>query len=515
MHIGGQTRAARARHRARPITEPAARGGTPPPARATRTDLRRLVLVFLATRALFAATGLDFYDTLLKTGWQVLDVDLLRHDLFRSVWNLHSQPPLFNLFLGGLVRLPGAAGVWGALVFVALGVALVVGLYLLMLELRTPRTVAWVAALGFSILPATVAYENFLFYTYMVTTGLCWGCLAVARYTRTRDTCWGVAAASLFAAIALTRASYHLVWVVLVVGVMLAAARPRSRRALVLMLLPVLVVTGWYVKTFVMFGQFTTSSWTGMNMAHVVLSRVPRAELEKLVSRGELSPYVLHGGFNSLDAYGVAPARTGVPALDQTTQSSGSANFNNQAYIGISSKLLHDDLTYARRHPAQWLGDVADSFRVYFLPAQQYSYFGNALQTRWLAQVTDRFPLAQVQPYGWKHPILKPGSAKYLPRADQIAWLIVAQYAAVALLTPVAMWAFVRRRGRVDPVMATTLVIGLTVVWTMFVDNVFDLSENNRFRFETDAIVWALSVALIVAAVQRLRARRRRSVAAA
>jgi hypothetical protein len=514
MQSGVETRTRRARRDTVPPAPSTIAEAAPAPYRATRAELRRLVMVFVLTRLLVTVAGVGFLDTLLKTGWQILDIRLLRHDLFRSIWYLHSQPPLFNVYLGALVHLPGSAGGWGLVTYSGLGLALVIGLDLLMLELRTPPRVAWVAAVVFSVLPSTIAYEHFLFYTYFVTTALCWGSLAVARYARTRSTGWGVAATSLFAAVALTRASYHLVWLVALAALILIAVRPRSRRALVWMLLPVLVVTGWYVKTFVMFGQFATSSWTGMNMAHVVLARVPRAELQKMVDRGELSTDVLHGPFKPLAAYGVKPTHTGVPALDEVKQS-GSPNFNNEAYIAISSRFLHDDLTYARKHPGQWLSNIVGSFRIYFLPAQQYSYFGPNLQTRGLAQVADRVPLLQARPYTWNHVLPRPGSSKYFPQADQVAWLVVAQYAAVFFLTPLAAWAFVRRRGRLDPVMLTSLVIGLTVWWTMFVDNLFDLSENNRFRYETDAIVWALSVALLVAGVQRLRARRARRLEAA
>src|SRR4051812_13435181 len=33
----------------------------------------------------------------LQVSWQLIDIDVLRHDPLRSVWYLHTQPPLHNL----------------------------------------------------------------------------------------------------------------------------------------------------------------------------------------------------------------------------------------------------------------------------------------------------------------------------------------------------------------------------------------------------------------------------------
>ena len=38
--------------------------------------------------------------------WQLLDVRLLRDHLAVSVWHLNMQPPLFNVYVGFLVKLP-------------------------------------------------------------------------------------------------------------------------------------------------------------------------------------------------------------------------------------------------------------------------------------------------------------------------------------------------------------------------------------------------------------------------
>jgi hypothetical protein len=58
-----------------------------------------------------------------------LDPQLLRTDLLQSVFYLHSRPPVFNLFLAGLVKLfPGHVEAAGRAVYLALGALLYVAL---------------------------------------------------------------------------------------------------------------------------------------------------------------------------------------------------------------------------------------------------------------------------------------------------------------------------------------------------------------------------------------------------
>ena len=84
-----------------------------------------VVLLFAVSRLLARGVfGLRF-DAATLDYWQVLDPQLLRTDLLRSVLFQHGQPPLFNLFLGVVLKAAGdhAAPAFDA-VFLALGLAL-------------------------------------------------------------------------------------------------------------------------------------------------------------------------------------------------------------------------------------------------------------------------------------------------------------------------------------------------------------------------------------------------------
>ena len=64
-----------------------------------------IVLVFIVSRLIFIFNGGDFVAKPLDFAMQYLDPLLLKSDLLKSLFYLHSQPPIFNLFLGIVLKL--------------------------------------------------------------------------------------------------------------------------------------------------------------------------------------------------------------------------------------------------------------------------------------------------------------------------------------------------------------------------------------------------------------------------
>src|SRR4051812_7911601 len=107
--------------------------------------LLALVVVFGASRLIYFVVGIRFDAWALTNSWQLLPQDLLRHDLGRSLWYLHSQPPLFNAFVGVTLQMPSAHLLIN-IAFVLCTLGIVVFMFLTMLELRVPMPFAFVVA---------------------------------------------------------------------------------------------------------------------------------------------------------------------------------------------------------------------------------------------------------------------------------------------------------------------------------------------------------------------------------
>jgi hypothetical protein len=154
---------------------------------ADRRAVLVLVGVFAVSRVCYAIAGVRFYATeLLQTFVQVIDVRLLQDDLWSSVWNTYAQPPLFNLFAGIVLHLPGGEGAWFYVIYLAMGVVLTLSMFVLMRELGVPVGLAFAATAIFVVLPVTVLYENFLLYTYPVAVLLTVSGVFLVRYLRSR-----------------------------------------------------------------------------------------------------------------------------------------------------------------------------------------------------------------------------------------------------------------------------------------------------------------------------------------
>ena len=140
-----------------------------------------IVAGFVVSRMGYYLAGVRFDADPLGRFWQFIDPELLRDRLFESLLYLHAQPPLFNLYLGVVIKLfPEHASVAFAASYLALGVTLAVTLYLLMAWMGVERLLAAALTLLFVVGPATVLYENWLFYTYPVTVLLCGAAVALA-----------------------------------------------------------------------------------------------------------------------------------------------------------------------------------------------------------------------------------------------------------------------------------------------------------------------------------------------
>ncbi|MEW6349033.1 MAG: hypothetical protein AB1646_08210 [Thermodesulfobacteriota bacterium] len=141
--------------------------------------------VFLASRICYYLVGVRFDASVLYYGWQYLDVNLLRDRLIESVMNSHSQPPLFNLFLGLVVKFqPAHLAQAFHTVFLGLGLVMALALVALMQGLGLPRTYSVLLTLLYMVSPTTVLYEHVLLPEYPVASLLCVASLLLLWWMR-------------------------------------------------------------------------------------------------------------------------------------------------------------------------------------------------------------------------------------------------------------------------------------------------------------------------------------------
>ncbi len=472
-----------------------------------RWPIAVLVAAFAVSRALAAVAGVRFDDSILEgtfatDKYQLLDVNLLKHHLVESVWHLNSQPPLFNLFSGTILKLPhGAQRPFETVCALALGLVLVLCTYLVMVELGVPQWVALaVTVVGVVASPAYLLFENWLDYAYPTAAMGALGAWCLIRFLRTRRIWFGVGFFGAYAVIVMLDSTYQIEWLVVASGVVVVVLHRHWRRVLVVAVIPLLVVVTWYAKNEIMFGTSTTSSWLGMNVARLVLYKAPPSTLKKLEQQGTLTPLASVPAFGNPEAYVprfVKASPNAIAALGQLIKADGATNFNNPLYIKVSSQYLHDDLAYIAAEPSAYLSDINASIQVWLVPSDQN--FANSLNWPHMhtySSVYDR--LVEWQP----SPDPAAAEAAFLHTPSPLAWLslqTIVVYLCALIGGPILAW----RRRRTDPGIAGTLaVLWWTTAYGLAVSSLVEIGENERFRFELGPVPLVLATVVITTAVR-------------
>jgi hypothetical protein len=496
---------------------------------ARRWGLLEVLVAFGLSRAWAyrAAVRLDL--TPLGTYWQYIDPVLLRGHLWQSLFYLHGQPPLFNLFLGVVVSLfPGHEGTAFHAAYLGFGIILAVTLYLLMLRLGA--SAAWAALLttGLVVSPACLAFENFLFYSYPVAAVLLVSALFLHRFLEKGRRLDGGIFFVLLAVLVLSRTIFQLVWLVAVaMGLLWVSHRHKcglGRRILLTAALPTLLAFSLYAKNAVVFGGFSSSTWLGMNLATMTVQVIPPEERLALQAQGKISDVSLVVPFEPLDRYPerFRAAPTGIPVLDEIKKPSGDPNFNNLAYIGIARAYEKDAFTCLREHPDEYLDMVLVACWNYLRPSSQ------SLGLNERNQVILR-PLETVYRAAFLAFPVSPNSSAVDPTSpdDLGAYLwsrILHRGLLLELGLPVVLlyggWRILKlwpRPGGDFAVNATLAYLGFTCLYFTLISVTLNGREANRVRFEITPCLLVLFMALAVevfSAARRAWRRKQKNTAA-
>jgi hypothetical protein len=348
-------------------------------------------ILFAASRACFYGAGLRFCPDHSISMMHFVDSPLLRGHLLETLWFLHGQPPLLSVFLAGVFGL-GEYDIHRSVVllhFVFLFAGLVLGWSWIAVLTRVglgPRTAVGLA-IGFSLLPSCIVFENYLFYTYPVVVLLGLQAACIARAVQIPGF-WNWSSVFFLAAIlALFKNVFHLIWVVGVIAIVWRLSSSKDRRGVLLAsILPLVLVTGWYGKNAVVFGRFEASSWMGFGLARKTYHQLGKEERAALARR--VDPIIDVPLFGTVDEFAAVipmPEPWGVGLLDQKRKFEGSNNFHHAIYLDVCDRMEEVGWLLIREDPGAYMRNVVETFKKMFEPGS----------TWWPASKA----LAQAQPY--------------------------------------------------------------------------------------------------------------------
>lgn len=472
------------------------------PRRGRRGHLAALLVlgaVYLVSRLWAARAGVDFDLLPLSESWQLLDVELLRHNLLSSAFYMPGQPPLYNLAVGGLLKLGDTAGLdapdvadlfrlaYGGLAIIAIGL-----FYCLLCAIDLGPTMACAVAGVFALSPAFLLYENEPYYTLLVLVGLLLSALCFLRCLARP----GFSRASLLffclAGLIYTRSLFQVEWLIVLVVLTLLCCPGHRRRIGLAAALPLLLVLALYAKNDRVIGQFATSDWLGLSLAKLTTLQLSHAERARLVADDRLSRFALDDrsfelSDDEIRALGGA-AHTGVAVLDRRYKSTGAPNFNNRLFAELSRRAREDALHVMFMRPELYLGAIRQAWLMSWRPSGDYPLLEDnrahiAGYNRWYAHV-----LAG-QIHVPEHPgfALKPGRIG----------LFIALVDLIAMSYGMLLVRRLRTGPGARPIDGLLLFCWLNLMYVSVVGNAFEIDENQRFRFAVDPFIVMLAIAAL------------------
>lgn len=274
---------------------------------------------------------------------------------------------MLNLLVGLASKVFGShQEVFLSLFFHALGLSTALSVYWLTLRLSASRLAAGVATGLLVFSPEFVLFENWLMYSFPAIALVTMSAVALYRYVQTRSTTWCVLFFALLAALLLTRSLFHLVWMVLIVGLLVALCRDHWRQVALAAALPLLIVAGWYGKNWYYFGSFSSSSWMGLGLTNISTLVLTRPEVQAMVERREISSLALVSRYDERVLFSARAPHTGIPVLDEPITSTESLNYNYKPIVMLSREYARDSFTVIRAHPSAYVTGVALANRLFF-----------------------------------------------------------------------------------------------------------------------------------------------------
>jgi hypothetical protein len=460
-----------------------------------------LAEIFIASRFLYDKAGVKFDADTITWTWHFIDLYLLKNDLWRSVFYLHTQPPLMNLLTGiGLQLFPESYTSIFRAFFLLGGFLLTLSIYYLGNRFGFPKYLSAILAIWFAVSPATVVYENYYFYTYPTAILLTLSALFLVRFLEKKQAVDGLLFSLLLAVNALTWSLFHLVWLLGCFGIVAILLKGNRRKAL--WLVPAfLLVFAWYAKNGILYDSFTASSWAGLNLFKTVTINIPGKVRKQWIKEGIVSELALVPPYRSPDVYlkyfPDIPI-TGIPLLDDINMSNGYRNQHHLSYVYAGDRYLKDAVRMVILAPHYYLNTIPHSLYIYLHSASDYK---PTLDIRAPIDGLDTFWNHLFYGQWQKDESVVERASTFSP--DHEAWWLVLGFLISITVTPAYLW-----RQRVyyyRPDYGIILFMFWNILFVSAAGILLDFGENNRTRFGIDPFIFLLDVFFIFKAIQVYR----------
>jgi hypothetical protein len=335
-----------------------------------------LALAFVVSRLIYSALGVRFNASPLGFYLQYVDPELLRSAFWRSLYYLKEQPPGYNFILGAVLHLfPGHTDAAFHALHLILGCVMAGALFAVLVRVGLRPAPSAFLTFVFVANPVTLLYENWLFYSYLITALFVLASWTLHRYASNGRIGDGFAFFLSLFLLGMIRTIYHPVWFALTV-LFLIGALPKSRvHTAKAAALPAFLFAALYLKHFMVFGGFVIGSevFQSSNLVLMAASGAPRDRIVKLEAEGRVSPIlsiqVYESAPKAYASFIPEPPKTGIDILDQAVRSTGASNWNSLWMGKVGAQYSKDAWVLIQEHPDVYFRNLRANIPRYFKAA--------------------------------------------------------------------------------------------------------------------------------------------------
>ncbi|UCC12509.1 MAG: hypothetical protein JSW02_02955 [candidate division WOR-3 bacterium] len=446
-------------------------------------EILGLAIIFVLSRVLLAIFGIQFDMSPLQWFYQYIDPLLLKERLVQSLMYLHSQPPAFNLYLGIILKY---GGMYAPLLFrtsyLLAGLFSAITIYTVMRLLNIHHLVAFFCTAFFMVSPPAFLYENWLFYTYPLTSVLIVSSLLLLLSLETRSRIYLFLFFSTLSILVLTRTLFHTVWFIAILCWIMFHHKTK-KRIVMSALVPLLVLLSVHAKNVFLFDQTSLTSWFGMNLIKMTFT-VPRHVLHQDIKNGRVSGIAEIKPFQRPEVYQEflpVHTATGIPVLDNTHKSTGAINFNYDGYRAVSAQYFTAARRLIARYPHYYCQSVIIAVYQFLRPCSDsiiFSGHNRRIVSGWVT-VYETYLLGDILKNAWQTTFTNRSGQQRPVHMNLLYLFIPALYLFGILIASKKLRSLSLSRNQ----MLTFRYLMFNIGYVSLAGNLFDASENMRFRF--------------------------------
>lgn len=461
-----------------------------------------IVFIFILSRIIFSLKGGSFLATPITFAKQYLDPVLLQNDLLRSLFYLHSQPPLFNFFLGAILKLSPIPAITYDFIFKIVGLLIPLIFYGIFTRLGINRFVAFVATIIFMLNPTLILYENLLYYTHIEAFLILLAIFFLLNWGNGGELIYLILFWMSLLCLGMIRSLFHPAFFLItaVAGFFYLRRTYKGQRlARKLLLTSFIVLIPMFslcIKNFCLYNFFGTSSWVGMSLWIKVNGYAPK-QIEEFYDRGLISQEAVNAGLETFqpirnligeDKLNNIPCHH--PADCNEFRSSGKPNYNHVGYVFLSKQLWKDALALISYNPSLSAFYTAGSYSLMLWHSSD-SVHALFMNNMWVVEKLEKL-------YRFLHFGFLGVESKY--SNHYMWWVRTIVISAVFLLFYIStLFNLFRRDNSISPALLTVCLFCLIVhAYTLVISSLIEFGENNRFRYPVDAAFLVLAAGNIV-----------------